>query len=64
MKQTITKNSQGGVKMPYSAPATEVLSVRIENNLLLSDFVGGGSGTNTIDDLGETDTDAGSAIWS
>lgn len=50
--------------MPYSAPATEVLSVRIENNLLLSDFVGGGSGTNTIDDLGETDTDAGSAIWS
>ena len=63
MKQTLTKINRGGVN-PYITPQTEVQKINIEQSFLLSNFVGGGSGSNNIDDLGETDTDAGSAIWS
>lgn len=52
------------LKTNYSSPQVEEMTVRMESNLLLSNFVGGGSGSSSIDDLEETDTDAGSAIWS
>ena len=49
----------------YQTPCTDEITIRTEVNFAATgDFTGGGKGTQDIDDLGETDTDAGNAIWS
>ena len=52
-----------GAPLPYTAPDAEIMSLRMEEGFLFDSFTGSGTGRKAADDLGDTDTDAGNAIW-
>lgn len=47
----------------YEMPEAELFEVKTEQRFLDSTFNAGGNNSGYLDDLGDTDTDAGNAIW-
>lgn len=48
---------------PYEAPEAEMIPVSMEGSFLFGSITGSNNGRQAADDLGDTDTDAGNAIW-
>ena len=48
---------------PYEAPEAEMILVSMEGSFLFGSITGSNNGRQAADDLGDTDTDAGNAIW-
>lgn len=48
---------------PYEAPEAEVIVFAVEEGFLIDSFTGGGNGRKAAEDLEDTETDAGNAIW-
>ena len=56
-------NSKSTKTGRYETPETELLEFRLEQSFLQTTFTAAGASGGYIDDLGETETDAGNAIW-
>jgi hypothetical protein len=48
---------------PYEAPEAEMIPVSMEGSFLFGSITGSSNGRKAAEDLGDTDTDAGNAIW-